>query len=227
MFPLGGIRNKMSKFSARGRATTLAVLTGAGIASLSFAIPAGAAVAPHAIKTVKITPTCTVKLSGATIGSAAYTVSAQTETSATAAKPGAAVSLNDVQFKVTIPGKYIMDAVNFGFKEAWGSVTTLDIVASDAKTGTGTHNAASPAIVFATSSKPIVFNSTEEKNGLTLTLPAKAETVKGYVAGSTKGNMTFTSGPIAIAATFKGSGTEPVTVSCTSTKTALNTQAVS
>jgi hypothetical protein len=218
----------MFKFSVRGRAATLAVLTGAGIAGLSFAGSAGAAVSPHGLKVIKITPTCTVKLSGATIGSAAYTVSAQTETSATAAKPGAAVQLTDVQFKVTIPGKYITDAVNFGFTEAWGSVKTLDIVASDAKAGTGTHNAASPAIVFATSAKPIVFTATEEKNGLTLALPAKAETVKGYGAGSTRGNMTFTSGPIAIAATFKGSGgSEPVTVSCTSTKTALNTQAVS
>jgi hypothetical protein len=218
----------MFKFSVRGRAATLAVLTGAGIAGLSFAGSAGAAVVPHGLKVTKIAPTCTAKFEGASLGTAAYTVSVQTETLSTAVKPGGAVSLTDVQYKVTIPGKYITDAVNLGYTEAWGTVNTLDIIASDAKAGTGTHNAASPAIVFATSAKPIVFTSTEEKNGLTLSLPAKGKTVKGYAAGTAAGHMTFTSGPIAIAATFKSSGgTGSVTVTCTSVKTALNTQAVS
>jgi hypothetical protein len=178
--------------------------------------PAGATAT--ALKTVKFSVACT----GTPVGSGTYSATATTNAPATVA-PGKPVSLTSVQDKVTVPGSIVREAVLLGYTSATGTVKTLDIKASDAKTGTSTQNIAKKPFNFG----PIAITKAEETTGVTIKLPSKAVTLSGFVSGS-KGTMKFTPGPVLLTATFKNSsGSAQITLSCKSGTTVLNSTAVS
>jgi hypothetical protein len=209
----------MINVSVRGRAAALAVLAGAGFGSLALAGPAGASA--DALKTVKILASCATSLSPTSYSN--YAASVTTNAPATVA-PGKPVSLTSTQFKVTVPGSVVKLAVNYGYTTASGTVKTLDIKASDAKTGTSTQNLGKVPFKFG----PITLTVAEESTGVTVALPAKAVTLAGFVSGI-KGTMKFTPGPVSIAATFKNKSgsTLPVTLTCKPGTAVLNSTAVS
>lgn len=112
-------------------------------------------------------------------------------------KPGSKVPLTHTQFTVTIPGTLITEAIEFlHATHVSGSITTLDINATDSTASTSSVNLAKKALKFAFTNL-----NKYEKNGLTLTEPAKPATESGWVAKK-PGKMVFSPGKVVLTANF-------------------------
>lgn len=140
-------------------------------------------------------------------------VSSTTPSSVT---PHTAVSMTGVQFSVTIPANVVDLLIKKDYKAVTMEATALDVKSTDATPKT--VNAAYPPISFG----PVPLY---ENMGATFPLPQYPITIDGWVA-SHKGTMTFTAGSAKLVLTGSGSK-EKADVTCTASKTVLNTTAVS
>lgn len=130
--------------------------------------------------------------------------------------PHTAVSMTGVQFSVTIPSNVVDLLIKKDYKAVTMEATALDVKSTDATPKT--VNAAYPPISYG----PVTLY---ENTGAVFPLPQNPITIGTWTARR-KGTMTFTAGSAKLVLTGSGSK-QKADVTCTASKTVINTTAVS
>jgi hypothetical protein len=205
------MRNRLTASNRSIALHRLVVAPAAAVVLSALAVSSPAGAATHLVlATVKAPYSC-----NSPIGSVSAPVTVSGTTPATAAA-GAAVKMTGYQVKVHIPAADVNRVIGLTHaKSAKGTVTTLDVRATDAKT----------AIVNA-AKKPISFGPVAlvMNKALTLSVPAKPATIGSWISQSS-GKMTFSPGAMvltidvgafAVKATCKPSSTETLSTTTVS-----------
>jgi hypothetical protein len=162
----------------RRRPFAVVVVGTLSVASVAFDL------APASASTVTATYSCSASTP---VGPVTYSGAADfAGTTRAKVAPGANVSMTKFQASMTIPGSLLDEAYSYGVRTISGKVTTFDLTATDATTGT-----------VDAPKKPVSIGKVTLRSSdnppITAKIPAKPATIKGWVAAAA-GTMAFSPG---------------------------------